>query len=259
MGLFKKDDPRARLETLQKSGDRDDLIDAACSDDSPRVRLAAVARLDDDETLAKVALDAKELDVRIAAVERISSQQLLADIIKARKNYELMGACFARITDREILEAIAQDTGYNPTARRIAVEQFADESYLDDVDRAREERDNRVSDESIDRLLRASGDLRVVRAIGRFRNSEKAVRALGAIAKKGGESGGLAVEYLCRALGSSNSKVQATAKEELCGLSDPELVSQLVRSLDDPRLREPVRDVLEQIDTPEARKALGRE
>jgi hypothetical protein len=259
MGIFKKNDPRARLEALEKSSDRAELVEAACADDSPRVRLAAVARLDDDETLAKVALDAKELDVRIAAVERISSQQLLADIIKARKNYELMGACFARITDRKILEAIAQDTGYNPTARRIAVEQFADESYLDDVERAREEKDHRVGDESIERLLRASGDLRVVRAIGRFRNSEKAVRALGAIAKKGGESGGLAVEYLCRALGSSNPKVQATAKGELCGLSDSELVSQLIRSLDDPKLREPVRDVLKQINTPEARKALGQE
>lgn len=259
MGLFRKDNPRARLEALQKSGDRADLLDAACSDDSPRVRLAAVAQLDDDATLAKVALDAKELDVRIAAVERISSQQLLADIIKARKNYELMGACFARITDRKILEAIAQDTGYNPTARRIAVEQFADESYLDDIERAREEPDHRVGDQAIGRLLQASGDLRVVRAIGRFRNSEKAVRALGAIARKGGESGGLAVEYLCRALGSSNPKVQLTAQGELYGLSDPELVSQLVRSLDDPRLREPIREVLKQINTPEARKALGDE
>jgi hypothetical protein len=259
MGLFKKDDPRTRLEALKKSGNRDELLDAACSDDSPRVRLAAVARLDDDETLAKVALDAKELDVRIAAVERISSQQFLADIIKARKNYELMGACFARITDRKILEAIAQDTGYNPTARRIAVEQFADESYLEDVNRAREEKDDRKSDEAIGRLLEASGDLRVVRAIGRFKNSEKAVHALGAIARKGGESGGLAVEYLCRALGSSNPKVRATAKGALCGLSDPELVSLLVRSLEDPKLREPIRDVLKQINTPEARKALGLE
>ena len=259
MGFFKKDDPRARLEAVEKSSDSRDLLEAACADDSPRVRLAAVAKLNDDETLAKVALDAKELDVRIAAVERISSQQLLADIIKARKNYELMGACFARITDRKILEAIAQDPGYNPTARRIAVEQFADESYLDDVSKAKEEKDDRKSDEAIGRLLEASGDLRVVRAIGRFRHSEKAARALGAIAKKGGESGGLAVEYLCRALGSSNPKVQATAKGELAGISDPELVSLLVRSLDDPKLREPIRDVLKQINTPEARKALGQE
>ena len=46
---------------------------------------------------------------------------------------KLMGACFARITDRRVLEAIAQDTAYNPTARRMAVEQFADESYLTDL------------------------------------------------------------------------------------------------------------------------------
>ena len=259
MGLFKKDDPRARLEAVEKSGDQAELVEVACADDSPRVRMAAVGKLTDDETLAKVALDAKGLDVRIAAVERISSQQLLADIIKTRKNYELMGACFARITDRKILEVIAQDTGYNPTARRIAVEQFADESYLNDVTKAKDEKETGRGEAAIGRLLQASGDLRVVRAIGRFRNSEKAARALGAIAKKGGESGGLAVEYLCRALGSSNPKVQATAKGELCGLSEPELVSLLVRSLDDPKLREPIRDVLKQINTPEARKALGQE
>ena len=135
----------------------------------------------------------------------------------------------------------------------------ADESYLDDVTKAKDEKETGRGEAAIGRLLEASGDLRVVRAIGRFRHSEKAARALGAIAKKGGESGGLAVEYLCRALGSSNPKVQATAKGELAGLSDPELVSLLVRSLDDPKLGEPIRDVLKQINTPEARKALGQE
>jgi hypothetical protein len=259
MGIFKPDNPRARLEAVEKTDDPAELVDVACADDSPRVRMAAVAGLSDDATLSKVALDAKELDVRLDAVERISSQQLLADIVKARKNYELMGACFARITDRKILETIAQDTGYNPTARRIAVEQFADESYLADVTEAKEEKEVGQSEAAIGRLLEASGDLRVVRAIGRFRNSEKAARALGAIAKQGGESGGLAVEYLCRALGSSNPKVQATAKGELCGFSDPELVSLLIRSLDDPKLGEPIRDVLKQIGTPEAQKALGEE
>jgi hypothetical protein len=96
-----------------------------------------------------------------------------------------------------------------------------------------------------------------VRAIGRFRRSEKALRALGTIARKGGETGGLAVEYLCAALGSPNSKLRECATQELSVLKDPELVDCLIRALDKPDLREPIRTVLEQIDTPEARAALG--
>jgi len=264
MGLIRKKDhrhpdPKVRLRAIDDLTDKSMLVEVACTDDSSRVRMAAVTRLDEDDLLAEIAKDASEIDVRIAAVERISSERLLADIIKARKNYELMGACFARITNTMVLQAIAEDPGYNPTARRIAVDQFADESYLEDMSEdAGGEKGEGPDEETVDRLLSAYGDLRVIRAIGRFRNSKKALKALGAIARRGGEPGGLAVEYLGRALGSANPSVCEDAADQLVGLSDPEIVASLVRMLDDPKVREPIRGVLERIDTPEARQALGQ-
>jgi hypothetical protein len=264
MGLFAKhdhhhSDPRVRLEAVGTLEDERELVEVACTDDSPRVRMAAVERLESDAALAEVAKDAAEIDVRLAAVERIGSEQVLADILKARKNYQLMGACFARITDRAVLESIAQDPGYNPTARRMAVEQFADESYLTDLAPPGTAGDEGggLDEATIAGLLEQYGDVRVVRAVGRFRRSEKALRALGVVARRGGEAGGLAVEYLCRALASSNPSVRDCAADQLAGLSDPELVAQLIRALDDPKLHTPIADILRRIDTPEARAALG--
>jgi hypothetical protein len=249
-------DPRVRLQALAGLDDHRTLLELARRDDSPRVRLAAVARLEDDALLAEVARDAVALDVRLAAVERIADQRLLAEIIKSRRNYELMVACFARITDRELLQEIAQDPAYNPAARRMAVEQFADESYLADITPVEEADGGRKSEEAVDAILAIYGDVRVVRALGHFKGSEKALRALGTIARKGGEVGGLAAEYLCRALGSRNPALARCAADELAVLRDTESVACLVRSLDDPHICQAVRDVLRRIDTPEARRAL---
>ena len=47
------------------------------------------------------------------------------------------------------------------------------------------------------------------------------------------------------------------AIEELQVLKDPDLVDSIIRSLDKPDLREPIRGVLEKIDTPEARVAVA--
>jgi hypothetical protein len=249
-------DPRVRLQALEGLDNQQRLIELARHDDSPRVRLAAVARLEDDALLAEVARDAVALDVRLAAVERIGDQRLLAEIIKSRRNYELMVACFARITDRALLQDIAQDPAYNPAARRMAVEQFADESYLADITPAEEADGGRKSEAAVDAILATYGDVRVVRALGRFKGSEKALRALGTIARKGGEVGGLAAEYLCRALGSRNPTLARCAADELAVLQDAESVACLVRALDDPNICQAVREVLRRIDTPEARRAL---
>jgi len=264
MGLLgrrhKNSDPQVRLKAVQNLDDQEELVDVACTDDVADVRMAAASRVSGDERLARIAMDAGELDVRLAVVDRIESQQTLAGIIKARKNFELMGACFSRITDRDVLESIAEDPGYNPAARKMAVEQFADESYLADLqpDDSREEPDH-DREAAIVSYMDTYGDLRVVRAIGRFRRSEKALKTLGGIARKGGDAGGLAVEYLCRALVSSNPGVSGTAENELASLSDPELVSHLIRSLDDPKMSEPVRKVLQRIGTGEALEALSRD
>ena len=144
--------------------------------------------------------------------------------------------------------------------RRMAVEYFADESYLADVAEAEAEQPERKTEDAVEAFVEAyGGGLRGVRAIGRFRRSEKALRALGTIARKGGETGGLAVEYLCSALGSANPKLSDCAAEELAVLSEPDVVDCIIRALDTTDLRDPIRRVLRRIDTPEARTALGDE
>jgi hypothetical protein len=263
--LEKKDhthaDPRVRLKAVGKASDPAALVEIACTDDSPRVRLTAVARLKDDHSLEKVARSAASLDVRLVAVERIFSQGVVADLLKSPENLELISMCFSRITDRRIIESIAKSHEYSAVVRRMAVEYFADAGYLAEVSDAEvEEPEERKSAQAVEAFVEVyGGGLRGVRAIGRFRRSEKALRSLGTIARKGGETGGLAVEYLCSALGSANPKLADCAAEELSVLKDPDLVDCIIRALDNPDLREPVRGLLRRIDTPEARSALGVE
>lgn len=251
--------PRVRLAAVEKLEDPETLIDVACHDESPRVRLTAVSRLGDDLHLERVAREAESLDVRLVAVERIFSQRVVADLLKEPENVELIGMCFSKISDRRIIESIAQDPEYSSTVRRMAVEYYADESYLSELEPEEEaEEPERKSAEAVQAFVEAyGGGLRGVRAIGRFRRSEKALRALGTIARQGGETGGLAVEYLCSALGSANPKLVDCAAGELEQLRDPDLVDCVIRALDNPNLRTPIREMLRRIDTPEARAALG--
>ncbi|HSO21384.1 MAG TPA: hypothetical protein VLT81_00670 [Chondromyces sp.] len=249
--------PQVRLAALEKLEDPEAVVEVACTDDSPRVRLTAVSRLRDDALLERVARNAESLDARLVAVERIFSQGVVADLLKAPENIELVGMCFSKISDRRIIESIAQDPEYSATVRRMAVEYFADESYLSEAS-ASEDEPERKSDEAVQAFVDAyGGGLRGVRAIGRFKRSEKALKALGTIARKGGETGGLAVEYLCSALGSANPRLVQCAADELAQLKEPDLVDCVIRALDNPSLREPIREVLGRIDTPEARAALG--
>jgi len=252
-------DPRVRLKAVSQLSDSQALVEVACTDDSPRVRLTAVTQLRDDQSLENVARNAGSLDVRLVAVERIFSQGVVADLLKAPENLELIAMCFSRITDRRIIESIAKSQEYSPVVRRMAVEYFADAGYLDEVTEVEPEPpEERKSEQQVEAFIEVyGGGLRGVRAIGRFRRSEKALMALGTIARKGGETGGLAVEYLCSALGSANPKLAECAAAELAAVRDPELVDCIIRALDSPTLREPVRDVLRRIDTPEARAALA--
>jgi hypothetical protein len=248
--------PRVRLAAVEKLEDPEELVEVACTDESPRVRLTAVARLTDDQLLDRVARNAESLDARLVAVERIFSQRVVADLLKEPGNVELISMCFSKISDRRIIESIAQDPVYSATVRRMAVEYFADESYLSEV--AETVAPERKSDEAVQAFVDAyGGGLRGVRAIGRFKRSEKALKALGTVARKGGETGGLAVEYLCSALGSANPKLVECASDELAQLKEPDLVDCVIRALDNPSLRQPIREVLSRIGTPEARAALG--
>ena len=252
--------PNVRIDAVVKLDDPEIIVEVACSDDSPRVRLTAVSRLKDDPHLQKVASEAKFLDVRLVAVERMFSQRILADLLKSPDNLELIGMCFSRITDRRIIESIAEDTAYSAAVRRMAIEYYADESFLEDAAKDAEKEPERKSEEAVEAFVDVyGGGLRGVRAIGRFKRSEKALKALGTIAQKGGETGGLAVEYLCSALASANPKLVECAEAELAVLREPDLIDCIIRSLDNENLREPIREVLKKIDTPEAKAALGAE
>jgi len=244
----------AEIETLT---DQQQLIEIACGDDSPRVRLFAVSKIDDDSSLLKVVKGASELDVRLMAIEKLSSQQAIAELLKAPENLELIGMCFSKITDRQLIQDIAEDTSCSPVVRRLAIEHFADEGYLAEVYEAKT---GRKSKEAVEALVQwHGGGLRGVRAIGRFKGSPKALKALGTIAQQGGESGELAVEYLCRALASANPKLAQVAADELAALTTPPMVAAMVLALDDPKLGPPLREVLARIDTPDARAALGQQ
>ncbi|KPJ95470.1 MAG: hypothetical protein AMS18_02805 [Gemmatimonas sp. SG8_17] len=261
MSLFEEGDGlRTRLDKVENLKDESRLVEVACTAPEAQVRLLAVSRVNADEMLMDIIKKAEELDVRLVAAERISSQQLLARIIRDKENLELIGVCFSRITDKQIIEELAHDTDVNPVARRMAVEYYADESYLADASRAAVAvEDARKSPEAVHAFVEAyGGGIAGVRAIARFRRSEKALRALGTIACRGGEEGGLAIEYLCQGLASPNPSLKECAASELANLSSPETVACLVRSLDKPDLRGPIRDVLRRIDTPEARAALGQ-
>lgn len=253
------EDPKVRLKAVEKITDPEILVSVACTDDSQRVRLAAVVQLRDDHLLEQVARKAASLDARLVAVERIFSQGVIADLLKSPENLELVAMCFSRITDRRLIESIAKDPAYSPLVRRMAVEHFADAGYLEELVVEEQARPERKSEQAVEAFIETyGGGLRGVRAIGRFRRSEQALKALGTIARKGGETGGLAVEYLCSALGSANPKLAHCAQEELAVLTDPELIDCLIRAMDNPTLKEPVREVLHRINTPEARAALGK-
>ncbi len=248
--------PTVRINAVEKLDDPEIVVQVACTDDSPRVRLTAVSRLKGDLHLEKVAAEAEFLDVRLVAVERMFSQRILADLLRVPENLELIGICFSRITDRRIIESIAEDPAYSAAVRRMAIEYYADESFLEDAAVAAEP--ERKSEEAVEAIVEVyGGGLRGVRAIGRFKRSEKALRALGTIARGGGETGGLAVEYLCSALASANPKLVECAEAELVVLREPDLIDCIIRSLDNENLRLPIRKVLEKIDTPEAKAALG--
>lgn len=252
-------DPEKRLKAIPGIDDQKMLALLAKSDHSPRVRHAAVEAIAEQAALMEVALEGQFIDTRIAAVERIGSQQDLAQIIKTRKNAQLMGACFARITDRKILEQIANDGECNITARRIAVMNFADESYLADIGLADDKRDTDTvkTPEEIELLIKKYGARHLVRAFGKFRGSVNAVRALGMLLDRGKEAAEGAIDYLVLCLNHANPEVKSCASDQLATLKDSELISYLILKMDNPHYSDAILAVLKRIDHPEANKVTG--
>ncbi|MBD3170375.1 MAG: hypothetical protein GF307_12900 [candidate division Zixibacteria bacterium] len=255
---YRSKDPEKRLEAVKELSEQDILAELAMKDKSPRVRMAAIARVEDQGLLMKIALDGDELDSRIAAVERIKSQEKIAEIIKARKNYELMGACFAQITSKAILEKIANDPGYNRSARRIAIENYADESVLADFEKREVDRSEPKSADEISDYIRKYGGDKLVRTLGKFKGSKNSIITLGNIANMGDDASPQAVEYLTRALKHSNPEISDTAVEQLSRLKDPDLIARMVSMIDDAGLHGKIIQVLKKIDHPEAQEFLKK-
>jgi len=248
-------DPEVRLRAISKLTDQKLLAEIAKTDKSPRVRKAAVARVKEQEMLFSIALDGQEIDVRIDAVERIESQRKLAQIIKIRKNFQLMGACFSHISDKEILQEIATNPDYNMSARRIAIENYADEAFLVDIDQPESERKSNTP-EDIDAYIKKFGGVRLARALGKFRGSKSAIIALGEIMRRGGEASLIALEYLVQGLDHSSPEISNTTGDQLASIRNPELIAQLVRILDKATPSEKVLSVLKRIDHPDARQII---
>jgi hypothetical protein len=259
MGLFSKDDSGdtgKRLSSVAACEDQTELAEIARVDESPRVRMAAVAKVSDQDLLYEVALDGKHDDSRVAAAERIDSEEKLAELIKVRKNYHLMGACFARITNPKILERIAHDPNYNMAARRMAIENYADESYLSELSSSPGESGPAKSPEEIKALVEKYGAPTLARTLGKFRGSPSAMNALGQIMRTGGEGAAVAVENLAQALTHGREEVRQAAADELAKLNNADLIAKLVGMMDRPGLHGPILNVLRKIDHPEARQVV---
>ena len=130
---LKHPDEQVRLRALQKLSDPNKIVQVACQDVSPTVRLEAVRKLTDPNHLAEVVKNGEGLEARVQAVGRIQDQKLLAQILLERKNNDIMQAAFENLTDPEVLKVIAEDGRYNIATRRIAIDNFADQSFLEDV------------------------------------------------------------------------------------------------------------------------------
>jgi len=251
---YQSDDPDVRLKGIDKCSDQEILMQIAMTDSSPRVRMAAVQKVDEQALLRNIALDGEYIDARIAAVEKIESQEQLAEILKVRKNFQLMGACFARITDKKILERIANDTGYNMSARRIAIENYADESFLSEMKPAPGADSPVKSKQEIGELVKKYGGDRLVHAMSKFRGSKNAILALGEIMRQGGESALTALEQLAQSLGHASPAIKKTAGDQLATMTKGEHVSHLIRLSTQIDLHEKILAVLQRIDHPEARQ-----
>ncbi len=250
---YKSSDPEVRLKFVESTSDSDRLADMACHDRSPRVRKAAIARIDDEKLLESVALNGDHIDARVAAVQRIDSQTTLARIIKLRRNYDLMAACFARITDKSILDMIANDTEYNLSARRIAIENYADEAYLSESI-GKETDHAEKSPEEVKNLVHKYGGENLVRALSRFRGSKSAIKAMGQIMRGGSDAAEQATEQIAHGLTHANPAIRQAAEAELATIKDGQLVAVLVRLMDHAELEQPIKQVLARIDHPDARQ-----
>jgi hypothetical protein len=268
MGLFHHEpDERKRLKAVSQIQDEEHLVEIASEDPSSEVRRAAARKVMNEKRLAKIAEKAKQIDVVLDAVGRIRDQGLLAEVILTNRNHQVMKAAFEGIADPRILEEIAKDERYSISARRIAIDNFADQSFLEDVAqsvstpsvkkaasdklaKARGEVPGKPEEkglkkatfnvENIEALLQHYGADRILDAVGKFRGSEGAIRSIGLIARQDPGGRAKAIHYLEKALNHSHPNIRLCALEELCSIRPDAEVDRIVSRLEndpDPSVR----------------------
>ena len=233
-------DPGVRARAMDSLADEAILLRMACEDPDLEIRHRAVDRLKGNDALRRVAIEGQHLDARLKAVARIDDATTLAEIMRERKNPDLMMACFEQIKDQQVLEAIARDPAYNVTARRIAINMFADQELLADILksvrapalrqaaaekiedpelRREAEKQARLEqkqpDKNMDRILEHYDPEVVAEMLGAFRDSTAAVRGLGVILARGGDAGERAAELLGRFLLHAKPEIRLEAVTQL--------------------------------------------
>jgi len=262
-------DPAVRLRALEKIEDEDVLLHLACEDPDLEVRHRAVERLRNTDALRRAAIHGQHLDARLKAVARIDDPWVLAGIMRERKNPDLMMACFEGIHNQEVLEAIARDSAYNVTARRIAINMFADPKLLigllDSLRapalrraalqrlkgeavpvEAEEERPH--PEEHMNRILESYDAENVAEMLGAFRDSPAAVRGLGVILARGGGAGERAAEILERELKHVTPEIRLEALKQLRPVAGrmTEQLQAVAENDPDPRVRGAARRTIQE-------------
>lgn len=261
-------DPVVRRKWVKGLRDAPALIDLASKDPDLEVRLLAVDRMTGETALKEVALHGEHLDARLKAARRISDPRVLADIMRERKNPDLMLACFEGIRDQEVLAEIAGDPRQSVTARRIAINMFADQELVLKVlrtvrepslrraalekvtdgdlrERLRSEVEEHVRVGRIDRILEHYDPEVVAEMLGAFRESRSAVKALGTLAARGGAAGERAVEILTRQLKHARADIRLEALHQLAAAKavPADMVSELAEEDPDRAVRQAAADL----------------
>lgn len=257
--------PQRRRRAARSCTREEELVRLSCEDPDLEVRLLAVERIRTTAQLRRVAIEGRFLDARLKAARAITDQAVLAAIMRERKQPDLMMACFEGIKDQDVLADIAGDPAQSVTARRIAINMFADQTLLADLlsslrkPALRKAALERIEDPDLKERLRleeqtANGSTAEERALelikqidadelaevlGAFRGAPGAVRALGALASPAGGRSQRAVEILTRQLKNARADIRLLALEYLVAERQvsAEILEDVADSDPDPELR----------------------
>ncbi|RLE21637.1 MAG: hypothetical protein DRJ65_15655 [Acidobacteria bacterium] len=272
MGLLKRlqpvrwsGNPKARRNAARRCTGEEELVRFSCEDPDLEVRLLAVERLQSTGSMRRVAVEGKYLDVRLKAARAIKEPAVLAGIMCERKQPDLMMVCFEGIRDQEVLAGIAGNPGQSLTARRIAINMFADQAQLAELlsslrePALREAALDRIEDPDLKERLRLEEEAacgpgpeeralelakrtdpdELAEVFGAFRGSPGAVRGLGALASMAGGGSTRAVEILRRQLKNARADIRLLALERLAaaGEGPGDLLADMVEEDPDPGVR----------------------